>query len=48
MNVAFPPMSIGSVIAIIVLILAIILVIIGQLPLVVGALIAALALARLT
>jgi hypothetical protein len=41
------PISLGFVLAIVVLLLAIILVIIGQMPLVIGAMIAALALARL-
>ncbi len=42
------PTGLGSVIAIIVLVVAIVLAIIGQLPMIVAGLIAALAIARLT
>ena len=42
------PTNLGSIIAIVVLVVAIVLLIVGQLPLTVGALIAALAVARLT
>ena len=42
------PTNLGSIIAIVVLVAAIVLLIVGQLPLTVGALIAALAVARLT
>jgi hypothetical protein len=45
--VAFQPITIGWLIALLVLIIAIVLIVIGQLPVVVGGLIAALALSRL-
>lgn len=47
-NLALPAFGIGSVIAVIVLVLAIVLMVVGQLDLKVGCLIAALAIARLT
>jgi hypothetical protein len=48
MNVGFPPFTIGSVIAIVVLILAVVLLVIGRLPWEVAGLLGALAVARLT
>lgn len=48
MQVGIAPVSVGFIIAIIVLVVAIALVLIGQLPLTIGVLIAALAAARLT
>lgn len=42
------PAGLGAIIAIVVLVLAVVLIVVGQLPLVVGGLIAALAVARLT
>ena len=48
MNFALPPFSIGSVIAVIVLVLAVVFMAVGQLDFKVGGLIAALAVARLT
>ena len=42
------PTGLGSLIAIVVLVVAIVLLIVGQIPIAVGALIAALAVARLT
>lgn len=48
MNVTLPSWSIGSVIAIIVLVLAIILIVLGKMPALEGGLFVALAIARLT
>jgi hypothetical protein len=42
-----PPIGIGGIIALVVLVLAVVLIVVGQLPLVVGGLIAGLAVARL-
>jgi hypothetical protein len=42
------PSGLGAIIAIVVLVLAVVLIVVGQLPLVIGGLIAALAVARLT
>lgn len=47
MTVQFPPWSLGSILAIVILILAIVLMVIDSLPLVLGGLVAGLALARL-
>ncbi len=47
MNVQLQPLSLGSILAIIVLVLAVVFIAIGHLPLVTGLLIAALAVARL-
>jgi len=44
----FPSWSLGSIIAIVVLILCIVLMVIGQIPVVIGGMIAGLAVARLT
>jgi len=46
-NVSFPPFSIGSLIALVVLVLVIVLLIIGHLPLLEACLIGGLAIARL-
>jgi len=48
MNVAWPAVSLGSVIALVVLLLAIVFVVMGKLPLLDGTLLGMLALARLT
>lgn len=48
MNVSFPPFSIGSVIALVVLVLAVVFIVLGRLPLDVGVLVALLAVARLS
>jgi len=47
MQVGLAPVTIGWIIALVVLVLAIILIVVGQLPIVVGGLIAGVALARL-
>lgn len=47
MNLTFPPITIGWIIALLVLILAIVFVAVGQLPLIVGGMIGGAALARL-
>ena len=47
MNLALQPITIGWIIALVVLILTVVFVAIGQLPIVVGGLIAGVALARL-
>jgi len=47
MNLTFPPITIGWVIALLVLILCIIFIVTGQLPILVGSLIGGVALARL-
>lgn len=44
----FPPVSLGTVIATVVLVLVVVLMVIGKLPVVLGGLLAALALARLS
>lgn len=48
MNFALPAFGIGSVIAIVVLVLALVFMAVGRLDMVIGGLIAALAVARLT
>jgi len=47
-KVALQPVTLGWLLALLVLILCVVLIVVGQLPLVVGGLIAVLALARLT
>ena len=47
MQLALPPVTIGWVIALLVLILCVVFVAVGQVPLIIGALIAGAALARL-
>ena len=47
MQMTMPPVTIGWLLGLLVLILALVLIVVGQVPIVIGALIAALALARL-
>ena len=47
MNLALAPVTVGWIIALLVLILCIVLIVVGQLPVVVGGLIAGVALSRL-
>jgi len=47
MQIAMPPITVGWIIALLVLILAIVLIVVSQVPLIIGLLIAGVALSRL-